>query len=251
MVVFQQGHTETDIDRINNYTEKLGGRIIYVGNVQEFIDFLNLRKKKKRLIKEMVLFCHGIINNASFHYAGDNEGDGLFGPKEIKKVYESIFDFDAKIITYACRAGISVSGDDLTGKDAGQDKSPAQQMANTWDVEVKAFEMRSLYDSVYGTGKEIKEAEEYESVIKKYQSDIEAYKKEKAKGNVHAKPPEKPKDYDVMKNRNTDVTVRESNKSKGNGPIAPNGSWHLPGTASDPLGLKRGLQNYKPVEWKS
>ncbi|MBE8598157.1 hypothetical protein IQ209_17070 [Xenorhabdus sp. BG5] len=251
MVVFQLGHTEKDIERINDYTKKLGGRIHYVKNIQEFIDFLNLRKQKKRLIKEMVFFCHGIIDYASFHYAGDNEDDGLFGPKEIEKVYESIFDFDSKLTTYACRAGISVSGDDLTGKDAGQDKSPAQRMANTWDIEVKAFEMRSLYDSVYGTGKEIKEAEEYDTVIKKYKADLEVYKKEKAKGNVNAKPPEKPKDYDIMKNRNTDVTVRESNKSKGNGPIAPNGSWHLPGTASDPLGLKKGLQNYKPVEWKS
>jgi hypothetical protein len=251
MVVFQQGHTDTDVARINDYTKKLGGRIKYVKNIQELIYFLNQRKEKKRLIKEMVFFCHGIIDYASFHYAGDNEDDGLFGSKEIEKVYESIFDFDSKLTTYACRAGISVSGDDLTGKNAGQDKSPAQRMANTWDIEVKAFEMRSLYDSVYGTGKEIKEAEEYETMIEKYKANLEIYKKEKAKGNVNAKPPAKPKDYDVMQKRNTDVTVRELNKSKGNGPIAPNGSWHLPGTASDPLGLKKGLQNYKPVEWKS
>ncbi|MDC9596869.1 hypothetical protein [Xenorhabdus anantnagensis] len=251
MVVFQQGYTQKDIDRINDYTEKLGGRIIYVKNKQGLIDFLNQRKEKKRLIKEMVFFCHGIIDYATFHYQGENVEEGLFGSEEIKKVYESVFDFDAKITTYACRAGISKSGGDFTGKDAGQDKSPAQLMANTWDVEVKAFEKRSIYTIVYGTGKEIKDAGSYGKVMSKYLADIEAYKKEKAKGNKNAKPPEKPKDYDIMQKRNRDLKERMDNENNGGGPIAPNGSWHLPGTAKTPEGLKVGLQNYKPIEWNT
>ncbi|MDE9539599.1 hypothetical protein KKJ28_10770 [Xenorhabdus bovienii] len=255
MVVFQQGYTQKDIEKINDYTKKLSGRIHYVKDKQGLIDFLNLRKKKKRLIKEIVFFCHGIIDYASFHYAGDNEDDGLFGPEEIEKVYESIFDFDAKITTYACRAGISVDdgwpGWDFTGMDAGQDKSPAQRMANAWDVEVKAFEKRSIYTTVYGTGKEIKEAEDYGSVVEKYEVAHEDYENELLKGNVNAKPPKKPKDYDVMKKRNKDVIKREENKNTGGGPISPNGSWHLPGTAKTPEGLKVGLQNYKPIEWNT
>ncbi|PHM49280.1 hypothetical protein [Xenorhabdus miraniensis] len=251
MVVFQQGYTQKDIDIINQYTKALGSRIVYVKNKQGLIDFLNQRKEKKRLIKEMVFFCHGIINYATFHYQGEDVEEGLFGPEEIKKVYESIFDFDAKITTYACRAGISESGGDFTGKDAGQDKSPAQQMANTWDVEVKAFEKRSIYTIAYGTGKEIKDAENYGKVISKYLADIEVYKKEKAKGNKNSKPPEKPKDYDIMQNRNRDLKERGDNENNGGGPIAPNGSWHLPGTAKTPEGLKVGLQNYKPMEWNT
>ncbi|WP_323862805.1 hypothetical protein [Xenorhabdus szentirmaii] len=251
MVVFQQGYTQKDIDRINQYTEELDSRIIYVKNKQGLIDFLNQRKEKKRLIKEMVFFCHGIIDYATFHYQGENVEEGLFGSEEIEKVYESIFDFDSKITTYACRAGISESGGDFTGKYAGQDKSPAQRMANAWDVEVKAFEKRSIYNVVYGTGKEIKEADEYGKVIDKHQTDIDIYKKEKEKGNKNAKPPEKPKDYEMMKKRNEDLKVRNENGNKGGGPIAPNGSWHLPGTADTPTGLKTGLQNYKPIEWNT
>ncbi|HHA1349775.1 TPA: hypothetical protein ACOEER_000807 [Enterobacter ludwigii] len=114
----------------------------------------------------MVFFCHGIINIASFHYSGDNEYAGEFSIGDIDDVYESVFDYDAEIITYACRAGISVDGNDLTGKDAGQKQSPAQKIADTWDVKVNAFEMRSSYVGVYGTGKEIKEVSDYEKKLK-------------------------------------------------------------------------------------
>ncbi|MGJ0626303.1 hypothetical protein [Xenorhabdus bovienii] len=249
MVVFQQGYTQKDIDRINDYTKKLGGRIIYVKNKQGLIDFLNQRKEKKRLIKEMVILSHGIIDYATFHYKGENVEDGLFGPKEIEKVYESVFDFDAKITTYACRAGISVDNGypgDFTGiPDAGQIKSPAQRMANAWDVEVKAFEKRSTYVGIYGAEEEKK----YNSIIDKYEAANRAYKYELAKGNKNAKPPEKPNDYDIMKKRVEGVKTREYNEDHGGGPIEPNGSWRLPGTGDSPKGLKNGLQDYKPIEW--
>ncbi|CDL82815.1 hypothetical protein [Xenorhabdus szentirmaii] len=250
MVVFEQGYTKKDIKRINEYTTGLGGRIVYVKNKQGLINFLNQRKEKKRLIKEMSFFCHGIIDYATFHYKGKDVEGGKFGPEEIEKVYESIFDFDAKITTYACRAGISVDNGwpgDFTGiPDVGQDKSPAQRMANAWDVEVKAFEKRSSYIGIYGTDKETKE---YSKVIDKYEADCKAYKYEVSKGNKNAKPPEKPKDYEIMKKRNEGVKVRDYNEDNGGGPIAPNGSWILPGTGDTPHGLKKGLQNYKPIEW--
>ncbi|MDR0218919.1 MAG: hypothetical protein LBI71_08570 [Enterobacteriaceae bacterium] len=255
MVVFQQGYTQKDIKRINDYTKTLGGRIIYVRNKQGLIDFLNQRKEKKRLIKEMVIFAHGIIDNVTFHYQGDNVEGGLFGSKEIEKVHESIFDFDAKITTYACRAGISVDngypGDFTEIPDAGQDKSPAQRMANAWDVEVQALERRSSYIGIYGSEKETKEAKEYSKVIEKYEAERRVYNNELSKGNKNIIPPEKPKDYDVMKKRNQDVTTRDLNEKDDGGPIAPNGSWRLPKTGDTPIGLKEGLQNYKSAEWKA
>ncbi|OKO98670.1 hypothetical protein [Xenorhabdus eapokensis] len=224
-------------------------------NKQGLIDFLNQRKEKKRLIKEMVIFSHGIINYATFHYEGEDVEEGLFGSEEIKKVYESIFDFDAKITTYACRAGISVDNGypgDFTGiPDAGQNKSPAQQMANLWDVEVKAFEKRSSYVGIYGTTQEIKEAKEYGKVIEKYEAERKVYNYELSKGNKNITPPEKPKDYDVMKKRNMDVKTRDLNEKDGGGPIAPNGFWRLPKTGNTPTGLKEDLQSYRPVEWKA
>ncbi|MGR5957829.1 hypothetical protein [Enterobacter ludwigii] len=250
MVVFKQGYSEYDISKINEYAEKQSSRIIYVRNKDEFVSFLRRRKAKKRLIKKMVFFCHGIINIASFHYSGDNENAGEFFIGDINDVYESVFDYDAEIITYACRAGISVDGNDLTGKDAGQKQSPAQKMADTWDVKVNAFEMRSSYVGVYGTGKEIKEVSDYEKKIEKYKREMSEYKNKKANGEKNLKIPVKPEYYDEMLRRRKDIDERDANQSKSGGPIAPNGSWRYPTSGDTPVGLKKGLLLYRPKEWE-
>ncbi|MDA5490176.1 hypothetical protein [Yersinia kristensenii] len=250
MVVFQQGYTENDIKIINSYTKKHNSYIVYVKNKSELINFINKRKEKKRLIKELVIFCHGIINVASYHYAGDNKEAGEFNISDIEKVYESIFDYDAEIVTYACRAGISVDSSDLTGVDAGQKQSPAQKMANSWDVKVKAFEMRSSYVGTYGTDKEIQVAKRYDETANRYNAAILQYQKEVAKGNKEIKMPEKPKDYEENIRRYEDIQAREINQQTG-GPIAPNGAWCFPITGNTPTGLKKGLQPYQPMEWKN
>ncbi len=47
-----------------------------------------------------------------------------FKSRDVVDVQEAVFDYDAVVTTYACRAGISVNGKDLTGMDAGQENSP-------------------------------------------------------------------------------------------------------------------------------
>lgn len=250
MVVFQQGYTKNDIKIINSYTKKLNSYIVYVKNKNELIDFLNKRKEKKRLIKKMVIFCHGIINIATYHYAGENVGAGEFSINDIEQVHESIFDYDAEIITYACRAGISVDSDDLTGKDAGQKQSSAQKMANAWDVKVKAFEMRSSYVGTYGTDKEIQMARGYNETVARYEVEMLQYQIKVASGNKKIKMPQKPEYYEENIKRHEDILAREENATNG-GPIAPNGAWRLPTTGNTPVGLKKGLQSYQPMEWES
>ncbi|AUV04335.1 PAAR domain-containing protein [Phytobacter ursingii] len=253
MVVFSLGYTQKDIDRINDYTKAHGGRIIYVKNKDELVSFLNQRKEKGRVIKELVILCHGVIKTASYHYHHEDkdiEKKGMFKHEDIAAVHESVFDYDAHVTTYACRAGISDGDKDFSGKDnAGQKDSPAQKMADCWDVRVKAFEMRSDYSKVYGTGTEIKEAQKYGDVVGKYENDMEIYKQEKAKGNNEMSPPEKPEGYDEKSKRYIDVSTRDKNENDGGGPIAPNGAWHMPETGESPKGLKSGLQDYQPAEW--
>lgn len=248
LVVFQQGYNQYDILKINEYAEGHGARVIYVKDKNELVAFINQRKEKKRLIKKMVFFCHGVINYATFHYAGDNVDAGLFGLDEIDKTYESVFDYDAEMITYACRAGISVDGDDLTGKEAGQAKSPAQRMANAWDMKVRAFEKRSIYVGIYGTDKEIQLAKNYDEIMKKYKDELLIYKTLKNKGDKSVRPPMKPGNHDDNVRRFRDLNERTVNEIKG-GPISPNGSWRFPSTGRTPVGLKVGLQKYKPKEW--
>lgn len=249
IIVFQSGYTENDIKVINDYVTKLNARVIYVKNKNDLISFLQERKNKKRLIKEMVFFCHGIINIASFHYAGEDETLGEFSSVDIKKIYESIFDYDAKVTTYACRAGISKDGSDFTGKDPGQKFSPAQNMADAWDIRVRAFEMRSSYVGVYGTSEEIQLAKNYSNTVKRHEEEIAIYEESIRKGDKNAKPPKKPDEYEENIRRNEDVHQRAENEKKG-GPISPNGSWRYPGTGNTPVGLKKGLQTYFPLEWE-
>lgn len=250
MVVFQRGYTAHDIANINEYTYAHNARIVYVKNKDEFVEFLKKRKKNKRLIKKMVIFCHGVINVASFHYAGDDEDSGKFTNGDIENVYESIFDSDAEVTTYACRAGISVGDDDLTGKNPGQRNSPAQKMADTWDINVRAFEMRSSYVGVYGAVDEIKLAKDYGEVVKKYEGELLKYKVAVAQGDESVRPPIKPDNYDENIKRNEDLKERDVNGKSSGGPIAPNGSWRYPITGDTPTGLKKGLHSYTPLEWK-
>ncbi|MCP5688236.1 hypothetical protein NL372_28755, partial [Klebsiella pneumoniae] len=65
---------EKGIELINEYVEELSGRVVYVKDKAEFIKFLNSRKNKNRVIKEMVILCHGIIDTASFDYHHENKG---------------------------------------------------------------------------------------------------------------------------------------------------------------------------------
>ncbi|WP_240651723.1 type VI secretion system Vgr family protein, partial [Serratia microhaemolytica] len=252
MVVFQHGYTEQDIGRINQYTKKLNARIVYVKNKQALIAFLNLRQQKQRLIKKLVFFSHGVINKTSFHYASEGRlEEGEFTLADIAAVEEAIFDHDAEVINYACRNGISVDGSDLTGQSAGQQHSPAQKMADQWDVKVHAFEMRSNYALAYGTDAEIKLAQGYNSVIKNYEMALKAYDIALASGQHGIRPPAKPDNYEENVRRYHDLKAREKNKDTGQGgPIAPNGAWHLPQTGDSPQGLKTGLQLYQPLEWQ-
>ncbi|EPT7065711.1 hypothetical protein [Cronobacter turicensis] len=249
LVVFQAGYTSYDIGKINEYAHEQQSRVVYVKNKNEFIDFLNQRKVKKRLIKKMVFFCHGVINIASFHYAGDDESAGGFEITDIQCVYESVFDYDAEITTYACRAGISVDGDDFTGKDAGQKNSPAQKMADAWDVKIHAFEKRSSYVGIYGTQEEIIQAGNYYKVIKDYTEKIKRHAEEVAKGNKNMTQPHKPDDYEENIKRMQDLIERTKNEKNEGGPLSPNGAWRYPRTGNTPTGLKRGLQQYTPCEW--
>ncbi|CCP04493.1 hypothetical protein BN439_3470 [Erwinia amylovora Ea644] len=138
----------------------------------------------------------------------------------------------------------------MTGRDAGQKDGPAQKMADTWDVKVNAFEMRSSYVGIYGTVEEIKLANDYGEIIKDYKNELSKYEELMAQGDKNAKSPHKPDDYDKNLRRYLAIKEREANEDNNGGPIDPNGSWSFPTTGNTPTGLKKGLQLYTPLEWK-
>ncbi|WP_434526723.1 hypothetical protein [Photorhabdus asymbiotica] len=254
LVVFTLGYTNHDIKVINQYTQDKGGRIVYVRNSDELVQFLSERKSKKRLIKQLDIFSHGIILNIPFHFyaenifSGYNDPAGDFTLEKIMQIDEKIFDYDAIVTSYACRTGIAVDEDDFTNTDPGYEHSLAQLMADTWEVEVRAFAMRSHYGKTYGTKTEINEAEKHRKEIMKYDEDYDYYVNNKHL-NPKLKEPTKPQNYEKYKQQIESIKARDENIDQG-GPIDPHGAWHKPGTAESPKGLPKGLRTYLPKIWE-
>ncbi len=241
LVVFQHGYTSTDIQRINEYTTQLDARIVYVRTVDELINFLNQRVEKKRAIKKLIFFSHGLIGNISLRYEGDDVASGEFTKASIDRVNKLAFDYDAEVISYACRTGIGQDGESFNNSaEAQPEKSLAQDMANQLMVAVRAYERRSLYAKTYGTNKEIAEAINAKSVIENYQKQEDLYKQ----GKIREKP-QKPPNYDLLIERYSSITIRDNNAEVDGGPIMPLGAWHLPTSGETPTGLKHGLQIYR------
>ncbi|MDQ9011336.1 hypothetical protein RFI36_16680 [Acinetobacter gerneri] len=243
LVVFQHGYTATDIKIINEYTNDLGARIVYVKSIKEFILFLNQRIEKKRSVKSLVFFSHGLVGFISLRYEGTDENAGVFDKNSVNQVNKLIFDYDAEIVSYACRTGIGVDASSFNNSAEGKPElSLAQYIADTWMVTVKAYEKRSSYAKTYGTGSEIKEAEQAKTEIENYDNALKQYTAGKA-----LQKPNKPVNYDQNKERLNSIAERTKNSDKtSSGPIMPLGAWHPPTSGDTPKGLKDGLQTYKP-----
>lgn len=243
LVVFQQGYTENDIQRINEYTKKLKARIVYVKNVQELIQFLNQRIEKQRYIRKLVFFSHGVVGKICFHYDGDREEQGELTSELITQVKSSSFHYDAEVISYACRTGIGRDGSSFSNSmEAHPEESLAQKMATTWKVTVFAFEKRSSYAGTYGTDKEYAQASEAKLKGDKYKQQQSDY----ASGRSKTPPSEFLRlGYELKKEHADALETRDLNKKTGGGPIMPLGAWHLPTSGETPTGLKNGLQSYR------
>ena len=241
LVVFQHGYTSNDISRINQYTKNLGARIVYVKTVAQFIEFLNARIEKGRLIKRLVFYSHGVIGSISLHYGGDDEQLGNFNNTSVKQIKKNIFHHDAQVISYACRTGIGVDKDSFKNSaEAKPETSLAQYMANQWKVTVKAFERRSLYAKTYGTASEIKAVDEASKLLKEYETQLDRYNKK-----ITSKKPIMPTNYKLLKTRRESKIIRDDNANNDGGPIMPLGAWHPPTSGETPSGLKYGLQTYQ------
>ncbi len=241
LVVFQHGYTSKDIQRINEYTMRLDARVVYVKTVNELVNFLNQRIEKNRAIRKLIFFSHGVIGKISLRYEGDDVASGEFTKASIAQVNKSVFDYDAEVISYACRTGIGIDGESFDNSaEAQPEKSLAQDMANQWMIIVRAFESRSLYAKTYGIGSEIQEAKKAEGAIDDYEKKEKLYKAGKLKEK-----PKKPPNYDQLKEKIKSIKVRDHNSKEDGGPIMPLGAWHLPTSGATPTGLKHGLQIYR------
>ena len=134
------------------------------------------------------------------------------------------FDYDAVVTTYACRAGISVNGKDLTGMDAGQENSPGTKDGGLLGRGVSERLKWSDYSSIYGTKKKYVQQKNYEDVIEEYEESLRNIIRKRRMVMSILRRPRNPKI--MMRCQNAMMMSQREmlTLNGGAGPIAPNGA---------------------------
>lgn len=161
----------------------------------DLLSFISKRAREKRLIKKLDLFTHGYPNRFEFAFKNSDKGIEsrcLFKSEHVKKIKREKFDFETVVTSWSCRTGIGNDAEYV--RDPMFDKSLAQLIANTAQVEVIAFHRRSLYAYTYGKSdegffekavrwtlgeksKKEKTEEAEEAAVVKYDAEKENYQK--------------------------------------------------------------------------
>ncbi|WP_131723358.1 MULTISPECIES: hypothetical protein [Burkholderia] len=235
-------------------------------DVADLVTFIAARRSKKRLIKQLDIFSHGLVHSIEFGYDVGESWQIRYGLNQARMLAPLAFDDDATIFSYACRTGL---GHDIGSKlDPGEDpryeESLAQVMADAGDVEVQAFPRRSNYDETYGTREELIAAKKTQPKIDEYRREVEAYHHQMAayrkrtlalgKGPMNEIPGEPPPKAPVKP-----YTDREFQLAKHMGarriyeedsdidlPLDPLGAVNPVRSGSTPEGLPMGLRTFRP-----
>ena len=239
-------------------------------SISGLIDFVQMRLKKQRRIKQMDFYAHGVVHSVEFGYetGSKTQAELRFGPAQARMMNELAFEDEARIFSYACRTGLGFDvGDRLDpGEDPKYNESLAQVLADAADVRVDAFPRRTSYENTFGTSSDRKAALETQRKIKQY-ADAQArysvlldnYRRRiKAADNArflslqNEQPPEPPvRPYSddeeqlalQMKERD-----RYERSSEFGVPLDKYGAVRPVGSGKTPEGLPMGLKAFRPME---
>ncbi|AIO28347.1 hypothetical protein [Burkholderia cepacia] len=237
-------------------------------DVADLVTFIAARRSKKRLIKQLDIFSHGLVHNIEFGYDVGESWQIRYGLNQARMLAPLAFDDDATIFSYACRTGL---GHDIGTKlDPGEDpkyqESLAQVMADAGDVEVRAFPRRSNYDETYGTREELIAAQKTQPKIDEYRREVEAYHRQMVayrkrtlalgKGPMNEIPGEPPpkapvrpyteREFQLAKHMEARRIYEED--SDIDLPLDPLGAVNPVRSGSTPEGLPMGLCIFRPKD---
>ncbi|RQP52723.1 hypothetical protein DF159_29325 [Burkholderia ubonensis] len=235
-------------------------------DVADLVTFIAARRSKKRLIKQLDIFSHGIVHSIEFGYDVGESWKICYGLNQARMLAPLAFDDDATIFSYACRTGLGHDiGEKLNpGEDPKYEESLAQIMADSGDVEVRAFPRRSNYDETYGTGEELSAAKKTLPKIDQYRREVEAYHRQMAayrkrtlvlgKGPMNEIPGEPPPKAPVRPYSERELQLamhmegrRKYEKDANIGlPLDPLGAVNPVRSGSTPEGLPMGLHTFRP-----
>ncbi|KHK59393.1 hypothetical protein PI86_08670 [Burkholderia sp. A9] len=237
-----------------------------LNDVADLVTFIAARRGKRRLIKQLDIFSHGLVHSIEFGYDVGESWQIRYGMNQACMLVPLAFDDDATIFSYACRTGL---GHDIgtkldPGEDPRYEESLAQIMADAGDVEVRAFPRRSNYDETYGTREELIAAKKTLPKIDEYRREVEAYHRQMAayrkrtvalgKGPMNEIPGEPPPKAPVRPYTDREFKLAEHMKKRGNYesaadiglPLDPLGAVNPVRSGSTPEGLPMGLRTFRP-----
>jgi hypothetical protein len=152
-LIFTEDYERHLLDAIKDVVEtRYGAKYRELDSIAQLLDFINLRISKKREIKQLDIFSHGLVGTIEFGYELDKADSYRMRNAQAQMLKAEAFDLNAKIHSYACRTGLGIHADVHVseGEDPLYKKSLAQLIANTAQTSVWAFPRRSNYDQTYG-----------------------------------------------------------------------------------------------------
>ncbi|MDP3847710.1 MAG: hypothetical protein Q8R10_14925 [Pseudomonas sp.] len=152
-LIFTEDYERKLLDAVKDLVEsRYGAKYRELDSIAHLLDFINLRIAKKREIKQLDVFAHGLVGAIEFGYELEKADSYRLRDAQAQMLKPEVFDLGAKIYSYACRTGLGIHADLHINddEDPHYEKSLAQLMANTTQASVWAFPRRSNYDQTYG-----------------------------------------------------------------------------------------------------
>lgn len=152
-LIFTEDYERTLLDAVKELVEtRYGAKYRELDSISQLVDFVNLRIGKKREIKQLDIFSHGLVGSIEFGYELDKVDSYRLRDAQAQMLKPQAFDLGAKVYSYACRTGLGIQAElhVAEGEDPLYEKSLAQLMANSTQATVWAFPRRSNYDQTYG-----------------------------------------------------------------------------------------------------
>lgn len=152
-LIFVEDYERSLLDAVKEVVEtRYGAKYRELDSIAQLLDFINARIRKKREIKQLDMFAHGLVGSIEFGYELDKSDSYRLRDAQAAMLKPEAFDLKAKIYSYACRTGLGIPADVYVkeGEDPLYEKSLAQLIANTTQTTVWAFARRSNYDQTYG-----------------------------------------------------------------------------------------------------
>jgi len=153
MLLFKEGYTQKQIDRVTKYAQKKGANVIVVNSANDVVYYINNKStinnpngRDNDPITTVNIFSHGLPNQIVFGYGQSDDivKKYTFDESHVKKLDPKAFKKGAVITSWACRTGAATDGNG----DVDPEKSLAQKIANQTGTIIYALQKRSDYEGI-------------------------------------------------------------------------------------------------------